>query len=209
MDWKKLEIYVMNKPLLLEKALETLSDDMIYDGGYCDETIMNLRDACLNLISIIEAENPQEQIEISELSELQEENDQREHKAVSHYRSGGWYPRDRIKSSKEGSNISELSKFQEEVGKWGDEIFNPTNLDKIQFCVGRIEHFFREAIELRNSPLRDLPEEVADCFHLLLHIAHIMDFDLLKAARKKLEINRKRKWGPPDKDGVIEHIEEK
>ena len=32
-------------------------------------------------------------------------------------------------------------------------------------------------------------------------------YDVIFAAREKLEVNRSRKWGKPDKDGVIEHIE--
>lgn len=102
--------------------------------------------------------------------------------------------------------MSELSEFQREVGEWGDKIFNPNGYNKYSFCDGRIKHFMKEAQELSESCFRHIPKESADCFLLLLHIAHIQGFDLFDEARKKLEINHKRKWGEPDKDGVIEHV---
>jgi hypothetical protein len=39
-------------------------------------------------------------------------------------------------------------------------------------------------------------------------MAHLMGYDLLDEARKKMVKNRKRKWGEPDKNGVIEHLRE-
>lgn len=102
--------------------------------------------------------------------------------------------------------MSELSKFQQEVGEWGDETFNRTKGCDYLFITGRIMHLTKEVKELKQGCLSDIPEESVDCFLLLLHIAHIYGFDLLAAAKDKMEINRKRKWGEPDKDGVIEHV---
>lgn len=99
---------------------------------------------------------------------------------------------------------SELSAFQEDVGEWGDKTFNAKRKtpDPI-FLEGRIAHFMKEAAELNASYEN---EEVADCFMLLLHIAHLKGFDLLEEARKKMEINRKRTWGEADELGMIEHV---
>ena len=51
--------------------------------------------------------------------------------------------------------------------------------------------------------------EFADCFMLLLDSAHHFDLtaeNLINLTRKKLDINKSRKWGKPDKNGVVEHI---
>jgi NTP pyrophosphatase (non-canonical NTP hydrolase) len=49
-------------------------------------------------------------------------------------------------------------------------------------------------------------EEMADCFILLLTLAEMAGVDLMAEAQRKMEINRKRKWGPPDADGVCFHV---
>ena len=51
--------------------------------------------------------------------------------------------------------------------------------------------------------------EFADAYMLLLDSAWHFGISiktLLEYTQKKLEINKKRKWGKPDKNGVIEHI---
>ena len=53
--------------------------------------------------------------------------------------------------------------------------------------------------------------EYADCFMLLLdsaHHFHLTAEDLIDLTRKKLDINKSRKWGNPDHEGVIEHIKD-
>ncbi len=50
MDWQDLTIY-LDKPVKIEKALEIIDDDF---EDYCQQTVIDLRDTCLNLISIIE-----------------------------------------------------------------------------------------------------------------------------------------------------------
>lgn len=51
-------------------------------------------------------------------------------------------------------------------------------------------------------------EEMADCFILLLNLAEMAGVDLMAEARRKMEINRKRKWGAPDADGVCHHVKQ-
>ena len=58
--------------------------------------------------------------------------------------------------------------------------------------------------------LKQLFFEYADCFMLLLDSASHMGltFDILyEYTKRKLEINRNRKWGKPDENGVVEHID--
>lgn len=115
--------------------------------------------------------------------------------------------------------VSELSVFQDEVGEWGDKTFNSKRgFDKDSCTCGMYNHLKKEVIELEkacrcatdpNIPTDQreaISEETADCFLLLLHLAHLHKFDLLEEARKKMEINRKRTWGEPDEYGVIEHV---
>lgn len=66
----------------------------------------------------------------------------------------------------------------------------------IQFVVQRRERILYEAV---------------DCFTLLIDVLaheHFDMNDLRTASFTKLEINKKRKWGKPDENGVIEHIKE-
>lgn len=103
-----------------------------------------------------------------------------------------------------GSNMSKWDDFQEENGKWADETFGPNvSQDAI------IAHLKKEVEELAQYP--DSAYEYADCMILLLDAAKRVGISasfLLECCKDKLEINRKRKWGPPDKDGVIEHIKD-
>lgn len=54
MDWRDLTIY-LDEPKRIEEALEIITDDF---EDYCQQTVIDLRDACLNLISIIDAPCP-------------------------------------------------------------------------------------------------------------------------------------------------------
>jgi NTP pyrophosphatase (non-canonical NTP hydrolase) len=53
--------------------------------------------------------------------------------------------------------------------------------------------------------------ELADCFILLMDIAAHAEIDtetILKDSMEKMKINKNRKWGTPDANGVVEHIKE-
>jgi len=90
-----------------------------------------------------------------------------------------------------------LAEFQGDVGRWQDATFPKST------AASKIEHLRREVIELKES--HD-PDEAADCFILLLGLAHVDGFDLMAAAQKKMEVNRARRWGTPDAHGVVEHL---
>lgn len=64
-----------------------------------------------------------------------------------------------------------------------------------------------ESIRLQRAAMH----EYADCFILLLDSAShfgLTEYAIKVLVKKKLEINKKRKWCKPDKHGVIEHIKE-
>jgi predicted house-cleaning noncanonical NTP pyrophosphatase (MazG superfamily) len=88
-----------------------------------------------------------------------------------------------------------------EVGQWAVSTF--TQATPESWC----KHLQKEVAELAEDP-SDL-EEIADCMILLAGLAHKQNYtpqDLRQAIREKLEINKKRVWGKPDKDGVVEHV---
>lgn len=67
-------------------------------------------------------------------------------------------------------------------------------------------HLAREAQELKENP--EDPSEMADIVLLLGHLAGITGVDLTNASREKLAINKTRKWGKIDAEGVVEHVRE-
>ena len=73
----------------------------------------------------------------------------------------------------------------------------------------KLKHLNSEVAELLASPYDRM--EYADCFMLLIGAADKARIDynmLLAAIEKKLAINKKRKWGKPNKNGVINHIKQ-
>ena len=92
-----------------------------------------------------------------------------------------------------------LDALQFEVGSWGDRTFPASRVESV------LAHFQKEVKELVES--RD-PEELADCILLLIHFAHKKGVSLRDAVRAKFEINKRRKWGKPDAQGVVEHVRE-
>ena len=68
-------------------------------------------------------------------------------------------------------------------------------------------HLVKEAKELAEHPTDIM--EMADVFNLLMDTCRRAGYtpdQLLEAVDRKLDILPTRKWGNPDKDGVIEHI---
>lgn len=65
-------------------------------------------------------------------------------------------------------------------------------------------HLKREAEELAAAP--EDPSEIADVYLLLLHLESKLPTSLRKAAAAKFSELKRRKWGKPDAEGVVEHI---
>ena len=93
---------------------------------------------------------------------------------------------------------SVLLPIQTSIGTWARATFPRATKESW------VTHLRREVEELSAS---HAPDEAADCLILLLSHAHINGYDLLAAAMAKMEINRKRLWGDPDHEGVVEHVE--
>lgn len=101
--------------------------------------------------------------------------------------------------SKKGFSVATQKWNQEAIGKWNEETFGESN-------TGIIGHFMEEVQEFNDA--LDTPEEAmeaADLVILLMTRAHRRGYDLLGKVYQKMEINRRRTWQKPDKDGIVRH----
>lgn len=104
--------------------------------------------------------------------------------------------------------------FQREIGLWGEATFPDstpkTIMAHLREEVAELDH------EVRNwkdyaGPARyfqqvAIGEELADCYLLLLHLAHRIGIDLDMAAAEKFDTNQQRTWHD-DGRGYAKHVE--
>ena len=95
------------------------------------------------------------------------------------------------------------------VTNWQVETFGQaTAMSKIAHLKEEIEEL-NDELFLDNQHTDHKRLEFADCFILLFGAAASdgMTYeDICKAIEEKMVINKARKWGTPDKDGVVNHI---
>ena len=108
--------------------------------------------------------------------------------------------------------MNELQDLINEIGRWSESTFSHQNsVSKLHHLQKEVKELI-EAIELESSGNEngnDVHLEFADCFILLLDAARKQGLKaetILSAISEKMEINKARKWGNPDKNGVMEHI---
>lgn len=97
---------------------------------------------------------------------------------------------------------TQIQQLQDEITVWSDNTFGSDRPPSAP-----VNHLAKEVIELIESPEDRM--EYADCMMLLLDAYRITGGsadDLVAACYQKLEINKVRKCGVSDKDGVVEHI---
>ena len=93
-----------------------------------------------------------------------------------------------------------------EIVTWQDKTFGEATPQS------KLAHLDEELIELKEAieaGSADQYLEFADCFLLLFGAAAKAGMsydDICEAIDSKMEINKKRKWGKPDKNGVVKHI---
>lgn len=83
-------------------------------------------------------------------------------------------------------------------------------------AMSKLHHLAEEFIELTmdlkdDADEEDVKKEFADCFILLFGAAdsYGMSYeDICQAIDDKMNINYKRNWGKPDKNGVVNHIKD-
>jgi len=101
---------------------------------------------------------------------------------------------------------NKMDRIQLEIGIWGSDTFGH-QADPEGSLVAIVNHMEKELVELRDAlSVGSISEECADIFILMCSVAHVHGFSLKDAVRSKMEINRKREWGEPDSDEVIEHV---
>jgi len=106
----------------------------------------------------------------------------------------------------------ELQQLMNEWFIWATKTFpSATSLSHARHLQKEAAELCEVLIETPNeSPLnQSLRHEFADCFILILNTASRCGFtirELMNCGIEKMEINKKRKWGKPDKDGVVEHL---
>jgi hypothetical protein len=97
---------------------------------------------------------------------------------------------------------SRIQQLQNEIASWSDSTFGADRPAEIP-----LHHLAKEIQELIATPKDSM--EYADCLILLLdayRMAGGSADELIETCYEKLEINKKRKWGTPDNNGVVEHI---
>jgi NTP pyrophosphatase (non-canonical NTP hydrolase) len=119
--------------------------------------------------------------------------------------------------------MEKLQDLMNEITQWSDATFgegqrNPAiayHLKKeVPELIEAIEKYqngntIKTPYSETNGLLKDVWEEYADCMMLLLDSANHFGLSaerLLYITKQKLEINKKRKWGKPDCNGVVEHV---
>lgn len=100
-----------------------------------------------------------------------------------------------------------MNKLQANIQHWQKKTF--PNSDS----AAKYNHLIKETLELKealiNKDHKNIREELADCMILLIGIAGCNNIDITEAASEKMEINKNRKWGIPDKNGVVLHLKER
>lgn len=102
-----------------------------------------------------------------------------------------------------------MNKHQfERITEWQKETFGEAT------PISKALHLVEEISELTHDIIHKKPErrlEFADCFILLMGIAAAdgMTYeDIVAAIDEKHSINLTRKWGKPDVNGVVKHIDQ-
>jgi NTP pyrophosphatase (non-canonical NTP hydrolase) len=79
--------------------------------------------------------------------------------------------------------------------------------------ISQLCHLLEEIVECKDAiyegHLDKIKEEYADCFLLLFGSAMSQGLtfhDIFEAMKQKMEINKQRKWGKPDENGSVKHI---
>lgn len=105
-------------------------------------------------------------------------------------------------------DLVKLQELMDRISEWSDKTF-----DAGQRTVPIAHHLKKEVDELIEALQTTNPtqviDEFADCFMLLFDCAShygLQAHDIWLFCDRKLEVNKTRKWGIPDKNGVVEHI---
>lgn len=94
------------------------------------------------------------------------------------------------------------------VTEWQKETFGKAT------SLSKLAHLKQELKELKKDLKNNNPDvrlEFADCFILLFGCANSHGYsynDICNLIDEKMEVNKKRSWVDPDKNGVVNHVKE-
>jgi len=107
----------------------------------------------------------------------------------------------------------------EKITAWQKETFGTATpiskmhhlKEEVQELLIELEDWYGSGFPKSETTWQDakIDKEFADCFFLIFGAAaaHGMSYeDICSAIEMKFVINKNRKWGKPDKNGVINHI---
>ena len=107
------------------------------------------------------------------------------------------------------ADTDDVQEFMNDVHKWADDTFG-----KERTALAPLHHLKKEVDEAISEMKKGFPglamKEIADCFILILNTTSKYGYtfeQLLTEAKNKMIINKARKWGKPDTNGVVEHIQ--
>jgi NTP pyrophosphatase (non-canonical NTP hydrolase) len=93
----------------------------------------------------------------------------------------------------------------DEITAWQKETFPTATM---QSKIAHLKQELEEVLDPDQS-FAALRLEFADCLFLLFGAASVAGMsyaDIIEAIDHKFERNKNRKWGTPDKDGIVNHI---
>ena len=106
------------------------------------------------------------------------------------------------------ADLIKLQKLMDDIAEWSDKTFGDGKRTiSIAYHLKKEIDELIEDLECNNT--KETIDEFSDCFMLLFDCAShygLKAHDIWLFCQRKLEINKSRKWGRPDKNGVVEHI---
>jgi len=107
--------------------------------------------------------------------------------------------------------MNKLQELMDDIREWSVATFGASQQTTIPILFHLKKEVDELILEAQYGISEEDYEEFADCFMLLLDASKGVGLSadrLIEETYKKLEKNKKRKWGTPDENGVIEHIRE-
>jgi NTP pyrophosphatase (non-canonical NTP hydrolase) len=98
----------------------------------------------------------------------------------------------------ENARLVQFPALQRAIDEWQRATFPPST------AASKLAHLRKELVELEAAPTD--AGEIADCIMLLVGVASLAGVDVQQALEDKLAVNKQRRWGEPDADGVVEHV---
>ncbi len=102
-----------------------------------------------------------------------------------------------------------LEDFWDDLSDWSQSVFGT---DQERNERGPLLHLQKEVQEALDATfVEEKQKEIVDCLFLVFDAARrsgLQYWELVEGAFEKLEVNKKRKWGPKSADKPTEHIRE-